>query len=238
MEKYGANSNVLTQSTSSDTEASLFINNHWPNRCWLEGTLPNNDNRWLQNLPTNTIIPTWNKLDENGIDDELENQLINNHWQNMLEQTAMYLPIKTKNKMNHIRDGFTLKPLSSDKDITAWLDIVSDSFGYQIDRIVIDRLISETDVKILMATYQNKPAASALLYKTGDVIGLHQMGVKSEFQGQGLAKIFMLKIIDVCQQWQGKNIVLQASQAGKPLYEKLGFISQFIIKSYQYFYKV
>ncbi len=70
-------------------------------------------------------------------------------------------------------------------------------------------------------------------YKTGDTIGIHQVGVKPCFQGQGIARHLMAALLMRCQNWQAKRAVLQASSAGLPLYQSLGFNSQFIIKSYQ-----
>lgn len=126
-----------------------------------------------------------------------------------------------------------LKQVKTTQDITLWIDIVSEAFGYSIDHVVIDKLSNEQDMQILMTHYNDQAIATAILYKTGDIIGIHQVGVKQDFQSKGFARVFMQEIIATCLLWQGKIIVLQASQAGKPLYESLGFKQQFLIKSYQ-----
>ena len=156
----------------------------------------------------------------------------------MLEQTAMFLNVPNSSSDSGTlqvqpRIGFTVKKVKTPQDITLWIDVVMQAFGYSIDREVIENLINDLDMQLLMGCYNDQTIASAILYKTGDTIGIHQVGVKQDFQGKGFARSFMKEIMAICQLWQGKNIVLQASQSGKPLYESLGFTPQFLIKSYQ-----
>jgi predicted GNAT family acetyltransferase len=168
----------------------------------------------------------------------IQKQLEKNNWHCMLEQTAMFLSLDNssytpKSERVERHAGFTIKKVQTPQDITLWLDIVNQAFGYSIHRIVIEKLINDQDMQILMAYHDDQAIASAILYKTNDVIGIHQVGVKRDFQGKGFARIFMSEIINASLLWQGKHIVLQASKAGKPLYESLGFTSQFLIKSYK-----
>jgi hypothetical protein len=36
-------------------------------------------------------------------------------------------------------------------------------------------------------------------------------------------------LIQCAEQWQADYVVLQASEAGRPVYQKLGFVDQFLI---------
>lgn len=232
------------------TEVDLpeyHINLHWPHRCWLDDSIFLTDLSWTKNLPEAAILPVWPKLTGDKLSaqvlteqSQFEKQLAQNNWYCMLEQTAMYLtlPFAAPNSASEAyqvqpRAGFTMKHVKTRQDVNLWVDIVSDAFGYIIDPAIIEKLLTDQEVQILMA-YQNEQAvASALLYKMDDIIGLHQVGVKSDFQGKGLARTFMQELLVACISWQGKHIVLQASQAGKALYESLGFTPQFLIKSYR-----
>ena len=229
----------------------LQTNTHWPYRCWIDWNAQSdddtaklqgdvNDNRWLENIPESAIFPLWqaisadNKLLASIFDPQvIEQLLLDQHWYCAFEQTAMYLALSGDTRhVPQMRAGFKVKPVDTFEDIKTWADIGSEAFSYQIDLSVIQQLINVDDIKLLLGWDNDQPIASGLLYKTGDIIGVHQLGVKQAFQGKGFAKCFMLDIIEACAQWQGKYVVLQASQAGKPLYEKLGFKSQFSIKNF------
>lgn len=240
--KYGSQIQIINNDKRKRAQSELNINIFWPHRCWFDGAITLNNFSWLSNVPESTIFPIWpmlgdkrNSMQASTEIELIEKQLLKNHWRCMLEQTAMFLALSNNTNEYRVesRIGFTVKRVKNPQDISLWLDIVSKSFGYSIERKVIEKLINEPDMQILMAYQNDQAIASAILYKTGDIIGLHQVGVKQDCQGKGFASSFMKEIIAACHLWQGKNIVLQASSSGKSLYEQLGFKAQFLIKSYQ-----
>jgi len=229
----------------------LQANTHWPHRCWVDLKVQADDNtaqlhgdvydsRCLENIPNSSIFPLWPRINANNNlplskfePHIIEQDLLDKHWYCSFEQTAMYLALP--NDVRHLsqsRPGFRVKPVGTLEDLKKWVDIGSEAFAYQIDLSVIKKLMKVDDIQLLLGWENEQVIASGLLFKTGDIIGVHQVGVKQTFQGKGFAKCFMLDILKACAQWQGKYVVLQASQAGKPLYEKLGFTSQFLIKNF------
>lgn len=223
----------------------LHTNTDWPHRCWfdkntdyLSDTIRDHsiDNTWLDKVPESAVIPLWTIIDtrEYANTAALEWQLIEKKWSCAFEQTAMYLAQQDAAAYSYPkRHGFKVKLACTHEDIEKWVDIGSEAFAYNIDYFVIENLVNEKDIKILLGWQGEQPVAAALLYKTGDIIGIHQVGVKQSFQGQGIARCFMQYIIEFCALWQGKYLVLQASESGQKLYENLGFSVQFSIKNYQ-----
>lgn len=223
----------------------IKINTHWPYRCWFDDVMSLIDFSCLNKLPESTVFPVWGKLsNEKNTEHEfaelslIDKQFEKNNWFCLFEQTAMYLALTNGsfNIIEHqvqLRIGFAIKKVETPKELTLWVDIVTESFGYSIDRVVIEKLIYDQDMQILMAYYNDEAIATAVLHKTSDIIGVHQVGVKKKFQSKGFARILMQRIIAASLLWQGKYIVLQASPSGKPLYESLGFKSQFLIKNYK-----
>jgi ribosomal protein S18 acetylase RimI-like enzyme len=230
----------------------LQINTHWPHRCWinwraqqdegldqLQGLIT--DSLWEENLPKSTFFSLWPKMSVSNLmhaskygQRNIEKMLLDKHWYCAFEQTAMYLALHDKTKyLSQARPGFKVKPAATLNDIKQWIDIGSKAFGYSIDPSVIKPLVNDIDIQLLIGWENDQAIACGLLYKTDDIIGVHQIGVKPAFQGKGFAKSFMLDLIAACEQWQGKHIVLQASQTGKPLYDSLGFKSQFLIKNFK-----
>jgi ribosomal protein S18 acetylase RimI-like enzyme len=237
----------------NDFEAPIIINKSWPHRCWLElsdtysesqATKTNNPDiaSLLNSLPRSAIIPLWTSSNTTTDDYKgkveyqfAQNLLTNKSWQCEFKQTAMYLDLK--------ENAFSLSPQSTGlnlqiktvkrlEDIPIWTGICRDAFGYDIDNRIIEHLIGDKTIQIILGYLNNQAVSCGFLFKTGDTVGIHQMGVSTAFQGKGIALAFMQSIIKISATLKSKHIVLQASELGKPLYEKLGFKEQFIINNY------
>ncbi len=230
---------------AGDIAPLLHANTRWPHRCWLDmntgdvsNTKPDflNDTAWLDKMPESTVIPVWTMkgIREHGGVTPMEQMLIEKKWNCVFEQTAMCLALEDTIEYSPTpRQGFEVNRVCMPEDIKKWVAIGSEAFAYTIDYPVIEKLFNDQDIKILLGWQDAQAVAAALLYKTGDVVGIHQVGVIRAFQGRGIARCFMQYIIEICAQWQCKHLVLQASQLGQPLYESLGFSAQFTIKNYQ-----
>jgi GNAT superfamily N-acetyltransferase len=128
------------------------------------------------------------------------------------------------------RHPLAFKRLDREADLADWVATGSKAFGYSIDAKVIAPLLKCDDIQLLLAYDENaEPVATGLLFKTADVVGIHQIGVPAGYQGKGYATQMMRFLIQSAEQWQASHVVLQASAAGKPVYKKLGFVEQFLI---------
>ncbi len=246
--KYGVQD--ITLGSQSDV-IKISANQHWPHRVWqpaaiLKTSLSDSNNLlgWLEQIPdvftSQATLPVWpfdiqsTPLASGHNVSHLEQQLALKGWQCAFEQTAMYLPIADINtQLFSKRDNFSIEQVSTSKQLQTWLNIASEAFGYPIDQHVFEKLIHDPSIQILLAVLDGEAVATALLYQDDAVIGLHQMGVGKSFQGKGIAKGLMHGLIVQCQQQESEHLVLQASQAGKPLYDSLGFKGQFGVKNYR-----
>lgn len=237
-------------SSPSSSLPLVYSNLRWPYRAWVEWSgeklttgmyNPAHDLACLVDLPDTAILPVWRISNDSELGattfldpQDIEKQLLKNNWRCSFKQLAMYLELQTTVSYLPLpRQGFVMTRLSSLHDVKTWVDIGSDAFNYTIDRAVIDVLLGDDDIQLLLGWQDELPVCCALLFKTGEFIGIHQVGVKRGFQGQGIARYLMLYLLDKCIQWQGKYAVLQASHQGQSLYESLGFKAQFHIKNYQ-----
>jgi GNAT superfamily N-acetyltransferase len=171
--------------------------------------------------------------------DELVHQ--SGDWQPTVQHTAMALQLNKLVSVNSqavAQYPIDIKLLSDDTDIAAWVATGSKAFGYTIDVNVIVPLLAHEDIQILLAYNEDsQPVATGLLFKTGDVVGIHQIGVPADYQGKGYATQMMRFLIQCAEKCQADYAVLQASAAGRPVYQKLGFVDQFSITYLQRYTK-
>lgn len=214
----------------------LVTSNNWPYRSWVEGE----PDAALQqaHTPATHTLSSWPHPLPNRGSLALERAAAppsNTHWQWGFEQTAMYLPLNNLAlPAEHQHNKVKLYKVDNNQSLLQWIQVNSDAFGYKINAAVFSPLLADQEIAIYLGFVNQQPALGALLYKTGKVTGLHQMGIKPEFQGLGLATNAMSQLLAIAQQQGAKHLVLQASSAGLPLYTKLGFQPQFRLLHFYY----
>ncbi len=203
----------------------------WPARYWRNWA--QRDERLslaqIELIPAGFMFPVWQSGDDTR---ELEQQLGSQGFEVGLEQLAMVLPLgdALETKDTH---SLKLSLIQGSADAENWADVCGRAFGYSLDARVIDQLQYQPNVEVLWAERNEQVVATAILYRTGPVIGVHQVGVPPEFQGKGIAREFMEALLLRAKSLDAEYVSLQASAAGEPLYHKLGFQSQFKIRSYR-----
>lgn len=209
------------------------VSRSWPNRCWFERVaderpFPGLD-EFLAALPPQSIIPVWEGAfgDMQGVDQSLAEC----GFVTAFEQTAMYLPLR--GKADATQSPVVIEKIQAPRDIQTWTSVCGLAFGYEIDAAVIFNIADDPNVRLYLAYNDGQAAATAMLYKTADIVGIHQVGVAPGLQGKGLALALMQYVILEAAAWQGRYVTLQASEAGEKLYQRLGFSRQFIIRNYQ-----
>lgn len=113
-----------------------------------------------------------------------------------------------------------------------WEQLFQRAFNYKIDHQLLLPHYEHTDY-LIAYDQEDQPVGTAILHYTEDsIVGIHAMGIIPEMRRKGLAEQMMRDILN--QSWkQGfRYATLQASAMGKGLYEKLGFVEQFVMKNY------
>lgn len=221
-------------------QLQLRKNVSWPNRTWVDMTTPLTKESLrlaAENTSETTRLPLWPELTEDGsaakqatVEDLIRQS---DEWEPAMQHTAMALQLGQGPSDNtRVIDQYPLriKRLSDAADIARWVAVGSKAFGYVIDTKAIMPLLACEDIQLLLAYDESSQAvATGLLFKTGNVAGIHQIGVPSEYRGKGYATQMMRFLIRCADSWKADYAVLQASTAGKPVYQKLGFVEQFLI---------
>lgn len=231
------------QATSQD-DFNFYRCQQWPHRHWFEFPSPIESSELLPQLikqaldqsKPDAILPVWQIPDipHSAKTQQLILEVLKeNAWIESFKQTAMYIPSHELSADMAKQSTLKLTKVTTPEDVTIWCDIGARAFNYEIDLSVINQLIQQDNCHLYLAWHHDTVVASGMLFKTGKVIGLHQMSVDPHFQGQGFAKMFMYNLLQNALTLGGATITLQASPAGYPLYKKLGFIDLFDIVSYK-----
>lgn len=205
----------------------------WPNRCWYDAQLPDNKitafSHSINQVSEKFIIPVWMLADTPT--KQLKNLLLKNGFEMLFQQTAMHLDLESHS--TNEQSDFKLITINLARNVQTWTNVAARSFAYKIDQSVIQKIENNPDIELLTAYCAHHPAATALLYTTGNVTGVHQMGVLPEYRGQGIARKLMQHIINLAHKKTTRHITLQASAVAEPLYKSLGFKPQFKIDNFR-----
>ena len=88
----------------------------------------------------------------------------------------------------------------------------------------VDRAaLAADDVRLFLGSLDGQPAASGLLIRSGDVAGVYSIGVVEEFRRQGLGEAMSWAVLRAGREAGCHVGVLQSSEMGYPLYERMGF---------------
>lgn len=234
--------------TPSPHQAGLkfYRNEGWPHRAWLEIETAKD---WLRDfsmaqlykelselISPAEIIPVINRSSflhhDNSYDlCEPDDFMKDSPCELSFCQTAMFAE-KSKLDWSLVGDSETIsfRKVACHEGLNVWTKICGEAFDYEIDKQNIYRLINDPETDILLGLIDDFPVMTALVHRTNNVAGLHQFGVHPTYQGRGLASIGMKLLV---KEWiKERYITLQASEAGYPLYKKLGFHDQFEILNY------
>jgi len=204
----------------------------WPNRIWFNKDITEEliatAAKSIAGKSTAFTLPCWDIYNSNAF--ELLDTL---GFQKRTEQVGMSLrlhgPFQQTTHLEHQRvtDSITAK---------LWSDLFKQAFGYYIHEEILIRTFK--NIEYYIAYYEAQPIGTAILYNTGNVSGIHSVGVIPEMRRKGFADDMMAFILNRAIASHAAYATLQASAMGKGLYLKLGFKEEFIIRSYFFKYNI
>jgi GNAT superfamily N-acetyltransferase len=204
----------------------------WPNRIWFNGDITEEliaaAAKSIADKPTVFTLPYWDIYNSNSF--ELLDAL---GFQKKTEQVGMSLklhePFTQTIQLEH-------KRVSDHVTAKLWSDLFKQAFGYYINEEILMRTYKE--IEYYIAYYEAQPIGTAILYNTGNISGIHSVGVIPEMRRKGFADDMMAFILNRAIASHAAYATLQASAMGKGLYLKLGFKEEFIIRNYFFKYNI
>ncbi|ASZ14089.1 GNAT family N-acetyltransferase [Chitinophaga sp. MD30] len=185
----------------------------WPNRFWLKPGADNADDiataiTAFNELPGYLTFPYWD-LERRGHDLLLaEAGLVQR-----FAQAGMTMPL-TKAYATTFQLDF--EQVTDAAAARLWADIYPKGFGYVIGQQIPTAAMEQ--IQFYLARYDGEPVGTGMLYNTGDIAGIHGIGVIPEMRRRGFAEEIMQFVINRALEDGARYAALQASQMGKGLY--------------------
>jgi GNAT superfamily N-acetyltransferase len=86
------------------------------------------------------------------------------------------------------------------------------------------RAVCAPDVRAVVARIDGRPVAGAMVVATGSVAGIQLVGTVPGARGRGLGELCTRWAVGAGFDLGARAVVLEASEAGEPLYLRLGFV--------------
>lgn len=94
-------------------------------------------------------------------------------------------------------------------------------------------LLGDARVRLLVANYEGRPAASATLFMDEGIGGLYHVAVDPAFRRRGLGAALTTAAVETAFSKACRGMILHASKMGAPLYARLGFTRRFVVRGFR-----
>lgn len=130
----------------------------------------------------------------------------------------------------------TVLKAKTNGELQTWTETAIETFGFTENSFkeFFYPLIENAECIPFLLSYDQNPAATAMLYCGDSVAGIYAMSTKAEFRRKGLGSAAINACVELARQQQLGHVVLYASEDGEFLYSKLGFKSSKIWHEYYF----
>lgn len=120
-----------------------------------------------------------------------------------------------------------IRVVSDEAGLEAHRDLSSQAFDLPrpfVDRLVPGSLLSEPGIAILVGTLDETPVSTSLLSVTETTAGIYNVATPVAFQRRGYGAALTWAAVEEGVRRGCDRATLQASSAGRPVYERMGFV--------------
>lgn len=181
-------------------------------------------NKILSNSAPKSLL-----IKENDLTPYLESLLLKNNFELIVEQTGMFLNLS---ELDDFNDDFTSIKIIDD-EYDKWITAAESIFGNK-NSSLYKPLFKDKDIYFLGLKSNDEIVTTTMLFRTGDIMGLHLVGTSPEHRGKGYGALITKYALKFAKELGCKYSVLQASKMGKPVYQKVGYIPSKKISHWEY----
>ncbi|MFY9590290.1 GNAT family N-acetyltransferase [Rickettsia endosymbiont of Halotydeus destructor] len=148
----------------------------------------------------------------------------------MVINLISYVPAATSH--NNIK---VISPISN-YDLQLWFETAIDTFKFDLKEFknFFYPLIEVAGCVPFLAFYDDKPAATALVYCGKNEAGIYTMSTKENFRRNGLGSAVAQACLSLATSKGLNHAILYASELGEHLYKQLGFATTQTLYEYSF----
>jgi len=118
--------------------------------------------------------------------------------------------------------------VNNDQELTTFANIMAASFTADASQVAVVmhtlmRKAIPNSLRLYLGYYKDEAAAVGMSLQHGSVVTLHWIGTLPAYRRKGLASAISYTALVDARNAGWQNAYLLASEAGKPLYERMGF---------------
>jgi len=120
-----------------------------------------------------------------------------------------------------------LRFAKSPSDLHDHLDVLASAFGMPSDvleRLIVDSILDDPSMAIVLGRVGGVPVTTALLAKSGNTAGVYNVATLADSRGKGYGEAATWAVIGEGARRGCTHSILQSSDAGHPVYERMGFV--------------
>ncbi|MBE0411634.1 MAG: GNAT family N-acetyltransferase [Anaerolineales bacterium] len=183
------------------------------------------------------VKPYW-RLCPGDLPADLEPRLINKGFSLVDEQPAMVIDLAKLKQNNRTPDGFVIERIrdaATMKEKHGWISQFRE--GKSLGTLLVDMFSgygfdAASDWQHYLGVIGGKPVSWASVFYSTGVAGIYAVGTIPEARRQGIGSAITYRVLMDARQRGYRIGVLQSSQMGYNMYQKLGFETVFTIKTY------
>ncbi len=147
----------------------------------------------------------------------------------------MLLPITTYQPIS-IASNIRTHVVTTENDLGQWAMLAAETFGFPIDDIqaFARPLMKHAGYILFLTYYDDCPVATSLVFCGKTVAGVYAMGVQASFRRKGVGRAALQACLQKAKDKNMTDVVLYASELGRPLYESSGFQVTTMLQEYLY----
>jgi ribosomal protein S18 acetylase RimI-like enzyme len=135
--------------------------------------------------------------------------------------TLMSLP-----EANPYDKDLTIRRIEDAKGLADFQKVAEQSYGLGDGVgpfVITEEVLNLPDVELFVGYSEDQPASTSMLFKTGTAAGVYWVGTLEAFRNRGFGRAITAQPLVAGKRRGCTFACLQASEMGKPVYEKMGF---------------
>lgn len=152
--------------------------------------------------------------------------LMNNVFERKSQSTGMAINLSKMLPNLPTLGGLTVSTVTDEIALNHWTETVSAGMWrseIDLERAAFLKLITQGEMQCYVAYLENKPVATSMLFLSAGVAGLYLVSTRPDYRKRGIGAIMTLTALHATKGLGYRMGILQATEAGKPIYQKIGF---------------